>query len=123
MKEIKEKWVYIDEIGVNVRQWLSVAEISAIVKAALKSKSWAEMQTNIDALVLHFCTDIGDENIEKIGLETLQKSGVLDDVKEAILNFYQIHDAIEYETSLTNTFAKLLPELKKAIKQNANSKK
>lgn len=130
MKELNVAKTKLEEFDVEVRKYLSYAEIQAIVQTTLKLESWAERQTNIDMLVLAYCTDISMEKLQEIGHEMLVESGLVEAVLRNIRNYYQIKKAISYEegtVKVLNNIVKTLPkyqkELEKVIKHGKPDKK
>ena len=62
MKQIKEKdAIYLEEYDVHVKRYLDYSEVYAIARGVMKFDDWDKKQINYDVLVLHFCTDIKDE--------------------------------------------------------------
>lgn len=129
MKEIKKvDSTYLEEYDVTVKPYLTYPEIYAIGKAVSKFDSWAERETNIDILLLHFATDMNDEDIENIGHDALLECGLIDKVKENIVNFERVVECVEYHNSLKRTMLivanYILEEInKKADEMNGGSEK
>lgn len=96
--------------GIEVNDYLTYAQIQQIVNATLAlSKpdedgvthdSWAERQQNIDMLLLYHATDISKEEIEKYAHDEFLACGLIDAVKETVVNYYDIEAALEYTESL-----------------------
>ena len=114
MKEIIAKPdIYLEEYDVHVKPYLSYAEIQAIVNSTMQFESWAERQQNIDMLMLAYGTDISLEKLQEIGHETLYNSGLIGEVRMAMINWADIYEALEYEESMVkviNNIAKNLPK-------------
>ena len=132
MKELIKIDTVKSKIGdVEINQYLSYAEIQAICNTVMKFDNWAERQENIDILLLHFTTNLTNEQIEEIGHDTLLKSGLIDEVKQVVKNYNRIQEAIDYTESTQRALAKIakqLPELLKPLKDvekrvNKSSKK
>lgn len=130
MKEIKEFTdEYVEDYGVHIKSYLTYSEIQAIANAATKFDTWAERNENIDVLLIHFATDMDDKDIEELGHDKLLKSGLIDIVKETVINFYEIDAAIAFAESpmrLLTKLAKEMPEFSKRVDEvmkNATSKK
>ncbi len=130
MKEIKEFTdEYMEDYGVHIKPYLSYSEIQSIANAALKFDDWASRNQNIDILLIHFATDMTDEDIEAAGHDTLLKSGLIDIVKASVLNYGDIAEAIAFAESpmrLLTKIAKEMPEFSKRVDEvmkNAPSKK
>ena len=130
MKEIKEFTdEYVEDYGVHIKSYLTYSEIQAIANAATKFDTWAERNENIDILLIHFATDMDDKNIEELGHDKLLKSGLIDIVKETVVNFYEIDAAIAVSESpmrLLTKIAKEMLEFSKRVDEvmkNAPSKK
>lgn len=124
MINVKQNELIDKEIVVT--PYLTYAQIQAIVNAVCKFDSWSERQQNIDILLLHFATDISDDDIENYGHDILLQSGVIDEVKSNIKNLKQVYEAVEYTQSTQralNQIVKELPKLfepLKRVKDNGN---
>lgn len=94
--------------NLKVNPYLTYAEIQAICNAVCKFDTWAERQTQIDMLVLHFATNITDEQIEEYGHEKLLTSGIVEQVRNGIKNFNSINEAISYTESTQRAVAQIL---------------
>ena len=125
MKEIIAKPdIYLEEYDVHVKPYLSYAEIQAIVNSTMQFESWAERQQNIDMLMLAYGTDIDLEKLQEVGHEVLYNSGLIGEVRMAVVNWADIYEALEYEESMVkaiNNIAKNLPKeveplIKKVVK-------
>lgn len=127
MVKVKENPVIEKEIVVI--PYLNYAQIQNIVNAVCKFDVWAERQQNIDILLLHYITNITDEEIEKYGHDILLQSGIIDEVKLNVKNLNQVYEAIEYTQSTQralNQLAKELPKIispLKKVNNNESSKK
>ena len=116
MKEIKlMDSVCLKDFDVKVNPYLTYAQIQSIVNAVCKFDTWAERQQNIDVLILHFATDLTDDEIEQYGHDLLIQTGVIDEVKTNIKNLNQIYEAIEYTQSTQRALAQILKELPKIV--------
>lgn len=123
--------VFIEK-EIIVSPYLSYAQIQSIVNAVCKFDTWSERQQNIDILLLHFATNLTDDEIEEYGHEQLLQSGVIEEVKQNIKNLKQVYEAIEYTQSIQralNQIAKELPTIMEPLKRtmmergNKSSKK
>lgn len=121
MKELKDMLYYDGNYDISIRSYLTHAEIESIANAVVAFKTWAVRQENIDALVLHFCTDITDEQIEKIGMPMFIKSGLMDTVKEHVFNYAEIDKAIVFKEKADNAMvmARQLQDMQKAMGKDA----
>ena len=109
------------EKEIEVETYLTYAQIQNIVNAVCKFDTWAEREQNIDILLLHYATDLTDEEIEKYGHIILLQSGVIDKVKESVKNFDKIYEAIAYTESIGRSLAsisKQLPDIVEKVKKN-----
>lgn len=117
MKELKKpENVYLEEYDISVKPYLSYDEIQVILNAVDKFDKWSERQTNIDVLVLYFCTDIGKDKIEEIGHETLLVSGLIDAVQGHIVNMNEVYVGIAYNDSIGREMKLIMKDLKKIAK-------
>ena len=113
MKEIDDiKMVHLDKYDINVKPFLTLAEIQAIANAIKPDMSWAERQQIIDMSILRLCTDMTNDDLETPH-DLLYGCGLIDDVTSHISNVFEIERAIAYESSwikLLSAFAKDLPK-------------
>lgn len=100
--------IYLEKFDVNVKPYLSYAEIQAISKAVNNFDSWAEREVNLDMLLLHFATDIKDNVLQDTGHEALLYSGLIDEVKNSVVNMDRVYEAIKYMKSVERSLAQLL---------------
>lgn len=120
MVELKEKVIHSTTYDINIRQYLTYAQIQQIVNAVeMASKeddSWSARQTNIDMLVLLHATDIGKEKLEEVGHEMFVISGLMDCVRDNVINIDEVYNALDYTESLTRVGYKLLKDASKIVK-------
>ena len=124
MKQIKEKdAIYLEEYDIHVKRYLDYSEVYAIARGVMKFDDWDKRQINYDVLVLHFCTDIKDEEISKNGHELLHSSGLIDTVKSQILNLDDIDKCIKYYTSIERSLTQIVNYIDNSLKvKNGRSK-
>ncbi len=119
MKEIKPMVVHDERYDIDIKQYLTYAQIQQIVNAveaaSKEDDSWSARQTNIDMLVLYHATDIGKEKLEEIGHEALVASGLVEVVNMTICNYYLIEQAIDYTESMARAGYKFLTQLPKLV--------
>lgn len=123
MKELKEFIYYSEEFGINIKSYLTYAQIQKIVETTIKYKTWAERQTNIDMMILCYTTDIGTDKIQEIGVEKFVISGLMDEVYNVVNNIYKIYDGIQYHESVAKALFELsekLPEIKNTLQKELN---
>ncbi len=131
MKEIQKKEnVYLEDYDVNVNRYLTYAQIEGIADAVGKFTTWAERMQNLDMLLLVFATDLTAEQVEGIGHEVLDGSGLIDAVKESIVNYHKVNEAISYNEGTQRALAQILKQLpsilaplKETIKKHAKNTK
>ena len=131
MKEIQKKEnVYLEDYDVNVNCYLTYAQIEGIADAVGKFTTWAERMQNLDMLLLVFATDLTAEQVEGIGHEVLDGSGLIDAVKESIVNYHKVNEAISYNEGTQRALAQILKQLpsilaplKETIKKHAKNTK
>lgn len=128
MKEIEK--IKLDEFdNIEVNPYLTYAEIQAITNSVYTMKSWAEREQNIDMLLLIYATSLTMEEVNNYNHDHWLKTGLIDEVKQNVRNFYRIYEAIDYEESIKKTLVKLvneMPEFNKKVNEvmkNASSKK
>lgn len=118
MKELKIiEPIYIEEYDIKVNRYLTYAQVQQIINAVKGLDGWAEREQAIDMLILYHATDIGEEKIEEIGHETLQQSGLIENVKNNITNVYDIYEGLEYTTSTQRALAQILKQLPDMVKK------
>ena len=123
MKKINNsEKIYLNEFDIYVEPYLTYAQIQAITNAVCKFDNWADREQNIDILLLHFVTNIGDDEIQKLGHEVLLKSGIIDKVKNTVVNFNKIEEAIAYSLSIQSTLSKIIKEIPLIKKEILNEK-
>ena len=113
MKEIKDiQMKHLEKYGINVKPFLTLAEIQAIANAIKPDMSWSERRQVIDMGILQLCTDMTKEDLETPH-DLLYGCGLIDDVCSCVSNVFEIENAIAYESSwikLLSAFAKALPK-------------
>ena len=113
MKEIKDiPMKHIEKYDINVKPFLTLAEVQAIANAIKPDMSWSERQQIIDMSILQFCTDMTDEELATPH-DLLYGSGLIDWVRDSVYNVDSIEEAINYEGSWTKMLAALAKELPK----------
>ena len=113
MKEIKDiQMKHLEKYDINVKPFLTLAEIQAIANAIKPDMSWSERRQVIDMGILQLCTDMTKEDLETPH-DLLYGCGLIDDVCSCVSNVFEIENAIAYESSwikLLSDFAKDLPK-------------
>lgn len=113
MKEIKDiQMKHLEKYDINVKPFLTLAEIQAIANAIKPDMSWSERRQAIDMGILQLCTDMTKEDLETPH-DLLYGCGLIDDVCSCVSNVFEIENAIAYESSwikLLSAFAKDLPK-------------
>lgn len=130
MKEIKAKEnIFLEDFDVSVNQYLTYAQIQQIVNAVVSFDTWSERHQNIDMLILYHATDINKDELEKYDIDILKQSGLIDTVKNNIVNLNELNEAIEYTTSIQRALSQILkqmPQISKALnkgdRKNGNKK-
>lgn len=114
MNELKKpENVYIEKYDISVKPYLSYDEIQVILNAVEQFDTWSERQTNIDVLMLYFCTDIGKDKIEEIGHELLLSSGLIDDVRRKVTNMNEVYAGLAYNDSISREMKLIMKDIKK----------
>lgn len=113
MKEIKDiQMKHLEKYDINVKPFLTLAEIQAIANVIKPDMSWSERRQAIDMGILQLCTDMTKEDLETPH-DLLYGCGLIDDVCSCVSNVFEIENAIAYESSWTkllSSFAKDLPK-------------
>lgn len=110
---------FLKEFDVEVNQYLTYAQIMQISQAVSQFTNWAERQQNIDILVLFHATNMGKEKIESMTHDEMLTSGLLEAVKNNVVNYYQIKDCIDYTDSIQRALSQIskrLPEITNNLK-------
>lgn len=110
--------IYLEKYDIEVKPYLSYAEIQGIVDAVSTFDTWSARQQNIDMCVLLLATNIGQEELEKIGHEKLYTSGLVDEVVSLVKNYYLIEEALDYTFSFThliNQLSRAYPDYTKQL--------
>lgn len=121
--------IHLEQYGVDVKRYLSYAEIQDIADGCIKLQTWAERYQNIDMLVLHFAAGVPVEELEKNGHDYYLQSGMIDAVSACVTNIFQIDEAIKFAESpirLLSQLAKEMPEFSRKVDevmQNAERQK
>ena len=120
MKELKAaERVYLEQYDVHVNRYLTLAQIQQIVNAIKVFDTWAEREQNKNMLVLYHATDIGKEALEASDYDLLQSSGLIDNVLDCIVNFYDIDKALDWTESTQRALAQIikdgLPQIRKIL--------
>lgn len=115
MKELKEHKYHSDKFDIDINRYLTYAQIQQIANAVRKMETWSERQQASDMLLLYHVTNIGKEELEKLGHDVLLQSGLIDEVKEIVENCHDIYNAIQYEESIEKSLTKIVKELPKIM--------
>lgn len=100
MKELKElKDIYLEEFDIHVKRYLTISQIQKIIDEALMVGNFEERESIIDYLTLCYCTDIGQKEIDELGPDILIQSGLMDKVKESIINWNKLNEGLVYHES------------------------
>lgn len=117
---------------IKIENYLTYAQVQAIVNSAKNAENWAEKQQDIDMLLMHYATDITDEELSEKGHDYWLKTGFIDKVKSSIVNYKDVDTAIAYEENPIRILIKIsneIPEFSKKMNEllevsgNANGKK
>lgn len=102
------------ECGIEVKKYLTYAQIQQIVNAVVRFETWSEREINMDMLILYHATDLTKEQIEEIGHEAFVVSGVMEEVRD-IVDISKIYEAISYTESTAKAMTKIAKELPKLL--------
>ena len=108
MNEMTKRTVYLEEYDIIVNCYLLPAQIQQIANAVANFKTWAEREQNIVMLTLFHATNIEKEQLEHMGVNAFIESGLFEVVKNSIVNFYELKEAIEYEESFSKNVSLVL---------------
>jgi len=100
MKELKELGsIYLKDFDVEVYPYLSLSQIQKIINEVLLVDNFEERESIIDYLILCYSTNIDKKIIDDLGSDIFIKSGLMDKVKENIINLDKLIEGIEYHES------------------------
>lgn len=122
MKEIAVKEpVYLDNYDIDVQPYLTSGQIQSIATAVSQFDDWKDREQAVDMMLLYYVTNMGKEKIEEVGHDKLLCSGLIDEVKINVLNFWQIYKAIDYTESFNRMLiqiSKKMPDLMAKLEKN-----
>lgn len=122
MKEIAAKEpVHLDNYDIDVQPYLTSGQIQSIATAVSQFDDWKDREQAVDMMLLYYVTNMGKEKIEEIGHDKLLCSGLIDEVKINVLNFWQIYKAIDYTESFNRMLiqiSKKMPDLMAKLEKN-----
>lgn len=122
MKEIAVKEpVHLDNYDIDVQPYLTSGQIQSIATAVSQFDDWKDREQAVDMMLLYYVTNMGKEKIEEIGHDKLLCSGLIDEVKINVLNFWQIYKAIDYTESFNRMLiqiSKKMPDLMAKLEKN-----
>ena len=100
MKELKELGsIYLKDFDVEGYPYLSLSQIQKIINEVLLVDNFEERESIIDYLILCYSTNIDKKIIDDLGSDIFIKSGLMDKVKENIINLDKLIEGIEYHES------------------------
>ena len=122
MKEIAVKEpVHLDNYDIDVQPYLTSGQIQSIATAVSQFDDWKDREQAVDMMLLYYVTNMGKEKIEEVGHDKLLCSGLIDEVKINVLNFWQIYKAIDYTESFNRMLiqtSKKMPDLMAKLEKN-----
>lgn len=125
--------IYLEEFDIHVNKYLTYAQIQQIVNSVVSisnNKSsengqqydnWCDIEQTIDLSLLYHVTDISEEDLVNNSHTVFLQSGLIDAVKNSIVNYKQIEEALEYTTGTKNTILTIIKGFTKILK-NINPK-
>lgn len=122
MKEIAVKEpVHLDNYDIDVQPYLTSGQIQSIATAVSQFDDWKDREQAVDMMLLYYVTNMGKEKIEEVGHDKLLCSGLIDEVKINVLNFWQIYKAVDYTESFNRMLIQLskkMPDLMAKLEKN-----
>lgn len=122
MKEIAAKEpVHLNNYDIDVQPYLTSGQIQSIATAVSQFDEWKDREQAVDMMLLYYVTNMGKEKIEEVGHDKLLCSGLIDEVKINVLNFWQIYKAIDYTESFNRMLiqmSKKMPDLMAKLEKN-----
>lgn len=101
----------------EVSQWMPFAVIDEIAKMVVSESNYENRQQLIVYLVLKNATNLSEEVIDNLNVNKLIVSGVWEEIKGSIKNFYEISDAIRHYESVPQILADLAKAIPNALEQ------
>lgn len=133
MKEVKEiENIELKNYDISVNSYLTYAQIQVIADSVKKLVGWANRNQCIDMLVLHYATNLTNEDLEAHTHDYWLRTGIIDDVKKSIKNIDMVNTAIKHEedpirllVAMSNEMPEFSKQLNEAMEmaKNAPSKK
>lgn len=127
MKNIEKETekIYLEKYDVYVNKYLTYAQIQQIVNSTLtlmntvdengvRHNSWADRQQNIDMLMLYHATNLTEEELQTPHYILLH-SGLIEEVRYNIWNYYVLDEAFEYEERWDNLLLSATEKIKSLI--------
>lgn len=114
MKDLMKKMpknVYLSEYDINVTPYLTDMQILIICTQLLDCENYIERQIYLCTAIMEFCTDMTEEDFEKVDYNILLNSGLLNAVYSKINNIDMINQYMKHEESITRTISKCLDGL------------
>lgn len=112
--------VNLTQFDVNVNPYLTYDQIGLIADAMHQYETWPERMVQRDMLVLLLATDVDRIETDKGENKTVKlththqeylTSGLIDQVREAIVNFDDIQKALDYMESTSKALTQILRRL------------
>ena len=111
------------DCGIKVNRYLTYAQIQQIVNSTIRLDSWSEREENIDILILYHATNLTKKQIEEIGHEAFIDSGVMEEIRSAVVNISKVYEAISYTESTARAVAKIAKDLPKMLESTMSEVK
>lgn len=115
MKELVKKTTYIEELDIEVKQYLSNSEIELIVTNLVAIEDLFERELMKDFYLLKFCTNIDEKELEEIDIDLMIESGAMDTIELHIDNLYKIDEHLAKLESTTAVIKSFLVSLESKI--------
>lgn len=125
--------VYLEDFDIHVNKYLTYAQIQQIVnsvvsvmnetneKSGSHYDSWCDMEQSVDLALLYHATDLSNDDLINNSHTVFLQSGLIDAVKDSVVNFHQVAEALEYTTGTRNTVLTIIKGVTKILK-NVNPK-
>lgn len=105
----------IQELNVGlVSTHLSFDQIQNIANNVMEHDVWAEREIIKTKMMILYLTDLTEEKIDEIGLDSLMSGGIMAKLSSEVDNLHQVDEAIKYQESLGylgQKFLKVLTDL------------
>lgn len=128
MKELKPiDKVYLEELDLHVRRYLTLAEIQNIINNIMEFDTWAEREKTKNLMIFLYATDFGqdEEKVNSIDYDLYAQNGAFKAVNAIVENINLVDEGLKYSESTMRALYQIsnhLPELLEPIEKVVNER-